>query len=332
MKTIRTAALLLVFALSACLLTVSVAAVDQPPAETALDLGGGVSLKLALIPAGKFVMGSPTGEDVRRRDETQHEVTISKPFYMGIHLVTVNQFAAFVKDCGYKTDAEKEGWSRTVDIRDGRLAGGKGKNPNLAIIRADGVRSRGASWRDPGFDQKGDHPVVQVSWNDARAFCDWLTKKSGKAVALPTEAQWEYACRAGTKAAWPWGDNPDDGKGWANLADQSLKKRLPENGGGIKCFNWDDGFVFTSPVGSFKANGFGLFDMIGNAAHWCHDRYGDYEKGAVTDPTGADAGMDRVVRGGSWNNFGIKNCRSAARYHFPPDFRNERYGFRIVMK
>ena len=139
-------------------------------------------------------------------------MTISKPFYMGVTHVTVDQFAAFVKDSGYKTDAEKDGWSVGFEIKDGKI---------------DVKKVDGCSWRNPSFDQKGDHPVVQVSWNDAKAFCDWLSKKSGKTVGLPTEAQWEYACRAGTKTAYPWGDNPDDGKGWANCADQSLKKKIP---------------------------------------------------------------------------------------------------------
>ena len=300
---------------------------SQPAKEIALDLGAKVSLRLLLIPAGKFIMGSPESEEARHKDEVRHEVTISKPFYMGISHVTVSQFAAFVKDSGYITDAEKEGWSESIEIKNGKLLTGKSTNGKFIAKKAED-----ASWRDPGFEQKGDHPVVQVSWNDAKAFCAWLSKRSGKTVQLPTEAQWEYACRAGTTTAFPWGDNPDDGKGWANGADQSLKKMLPDTDSGVTCFNWDDGFVFTSPVGSFKANAFGLYDMIGNAAHWCQDRYGEYATVATTDPTGTDAGMARVVRGGSWNNYGPRNCRSATRYRFNPKYRNERYGFRIVLE
>ncbi len=172
--------------------------------------------------------------------------------------------------------------------------------------------------------------MVQVSWNDAKAFCDWLSKKSGKTVALPTEAQWEYACRAGTKTAYPWGDNPDDGKGWANCADQSLKKKFPYAAAGWRVFSWDDNFVFTSPVASFKANAFGLYDMNGNALQWCSDRYGDYEKGAVTDPTGADAGGLRVLRGGSWRG-GPRNCRSAGRGWGTPGGRHDGSGFRVAV-
>jgi len=287
----------------------------QPAKTLTLDLGNKVTMKLVLVPAGKFMMGSPETEKDRDEDETQHEVTISKPFYMGVTHVTVDQFAAFVKDSGYKTDAEKDGWSLGIEIRDG----------NLYLKKADGV-----SWRKASFDQKGDHPVVQVSWNDAKAFCDWLSKKSGKTVVLPTEAQWEYACRAGTKTAYPWGDNPDNGKGWANCADQSLKKKLLNAPGGWTFFNWDDGFVFTSPVGSFKANAFGLYDMNGSAVQWCQDRYGDYEKGAATDPTGADTGSLRVLRGGSWVDLPA-DCRSASRNWGGPVSRIDNGGFRVAV-
>jgi formylglycine-generating enzyme required for sulfatase activity len=283
--------------------------------ELTLDLGDKVTLKLVQIPAGKFVMGSPETEKDRDKIEVQHEVTISKPFYMGVTHVTVDQFAAFVKDSGYKTDAEKDGWSGGLEIKDGKLGI---KNVN------------GCSWRNPSFDQKGDHPVVQVSWNDANAFCDWLSKKSGKTVRLPTEAKWEYACRAGTKTAYPWGDNPDDGKGWDNCGDQSLKKKLPNAPAAWTFFSWDDGFVFTSPAGSFKANGFGLYDMNGNAWQWCQDRYGDYEKGAATDPTGADNGGLRVLRGGSWFD-GPADCRSAFRNWGVPVSRVVYNGFRVAV-
>jgi len=305
----------------------------EPAKELTLNLGGGVTMKMVLIPAGKFLMGSPDEEkkaavkevvaagipEVQAsdalKDEVQHEVTISKPFYLGITHVTVDQFAAFVKDSGYKTDAEKDGWGIGFEIKDGKI---------------DFKKMDGGSWRNPSFDQKGDHPVVQVSWNEARAFCDWLSKKGGKTVVLPTESQWEYACRAGSKTAYPWGDNPDDGKGWANCADQSLKKKLPNAPAEWKFFSWDDGFVFTSPVGSFKANAFGLYDMTGNVWQWCQDRYGDYEKGAVTDPTGADAGDLCVLRGGSWYS-SPRYCRSAFRFWNDPGNRIDDYGFRVAV-
>ncbi len=281
--------------------------------DLTLDLGGIVSLKLVRIPAGKFQMGSPLTEKDRNTDELPHTVTISKPFYLGVTHVTVNQFTAFVNDSDYKTDAEKDGNAVGIAVKDGKITSGM---------------VNGCSWRNPSFVQKGDHPVVQVSWNDAQAFCNWLAKKSGKTVTLPTEAQWEYACRAGTKTTYPWGDNPDDGKGWANCADLSLKKTLP-NELAMAFFTWDDGFDFTSPGASFKANAFGLYDMIGNAWQWCQDRYGDYGKAAVTDPAGPAAGTLRVLRGGSWY-YGPKDCRAAHRTGYIPTYRFGSFGFRVA--
>ena len=283
--------------------------------ELTLDLGDKVILTLVEIPAGKFLMGSPMAEKGRQDDEVQHEVTISKPFCMGETHVTVDQFAAFARDSGYKTDAEKSGWSPALSISGGIL---------------DANKTDGCSWRSPSFDQKGDHPVVQVSWNDAMAFCDWLSRKSGKTISLPTEAQWEYACRAGTETTYPWGDNPDDGAGFANCADQSLKRRVPNSPAVIGFFNWDDGFVFTSPVGSFKANPFGIFDMVGNANQWCQERYGDYDAGATIDPAGAKTGSLRVLRGGSWFDGPAGGCRSACRDGSDPDFRCGYNGFRVT--
>jgi formylglycine-generating enzyme required for sulfatase activity len=267
--------------------------------ELSLDLGNGVSIKLVRIPAGKFLMGSPNTEKDRCEYEgPQHELTISKPFFMGMTHVTVDQFAAFVKDSGHRTDAE-------------------------------GI-ANGEWWRKPRFDQKGDHPVVNVSWNDAKSFCDWLSKRSGKKVCLPTEAQWEYACRAGTKTAYPWGNNPDDGKGWANCADQTLKKTLSGAADGREFFSWDDGFAFTSPVGSFKVNAFGLYDMTGNAWQWCADRFSDYKNGAALGPTGADTVTFRVLRGGSCRIVPAL-CRSAARDGSPPVRWSDYIGFRVAV-
>lgn len=283
---------------------------SQPAKDLTLDLGDKVSLKLVLIPAGKFLMGSPESEKGRDRiDETQHEVTIGSPFYMGVTHVTVDQFAVFAKNSEYRTDAEKEGKAEAVEIKDGKLT---------AALAA------GCSWRNTGFEQKSDHPVVQVSWNDATAFCGWLSKKSGKTVTLPTEAQWEYACRAGSTTAYPWGDNPDDGKGWANCADQSLKQMLP-NQPDLAAFKWDDGFVFTSPVGSFKPNAFGLYDMTGNAMQLCQDHPGNFGKGLAWDPTGAATPDLRALRGSSWNS-SPELCRSANR---AGGVREDRHSFSV---
>lgn len=281
---------------------------SQSAKELTLNLDEKVTLKLVLIPAGKFMMGSAKTEKDRGLDETQHEVTISQPFYMGVTHVTVDQFAVFANASGYKTDAEKLGYSEDVETKNGV--------PTIKRVPAH-------TWRSPDIVQNGDHPVVQISWSDATAFCGWLSKKSGKTVGLPTEAQWEYACRAGTTTAYPWGDKPDDGKGWANCADQSLKKAKPNVAASVWYFGWDDGFANTSPVGSFKPNAFGLYDMIGNAYQWCQDRDGNNNGGATS--------IDfRVLRGGSWHEI-PRFCRSATRDAHPIFYRTNDVGFRVVV-
>jgi formylglycine-generating enzyme required for sulfatase activity len=303
-------------------------AVPEGVKTLTLELAEGVEMKLVRIPAGEFMMGSKLspaevtkkcgGDEGWYKDEhPRHKVRITRPFHMGQTHVTVDQFAAFVKDSGYKTDAEKDGWSVVFEIRDGK---------------ADLKKGDGASWRKPGFDQTGDHPVVHISWNDAKAFCDWLSKRSGKTVRLPTEAEWEYACRAGTTTAYPWGDKPDDGKGWANGADQSLRKAMHKSElPAERFFRWDDGVVFTSPAGRFKPNALGLYDMVGNAWQWCGDWYGAYEKGAATNPTGPKSGKGRVLRGGGWNG-SATYCRSADRYGLNPTSRGGNNGFRVVLR
>lgn len=291
--------------------------------QSELKLDANVSMKLTLIPAGKFLMGSPEEEQVRCRKDAnaageaagewfknegpQHEVTISKPFYMGVYHVTKGQFATFVADSGYKTDAEKESWAFAWN----------GKKFS---------KVEGASWKTPGFEQTDDHPVVCVSHNDAVAFCQWLSKKTSQNVTLATEGQWEYSCRAGTTTAYQWGNDPDDGKGWCNAADQTAKKQFPS----FNAFSWDDGYVFTSPVGRFKPNAFGLFDMHGNTYQWCSDWSDSYANANQTDPTGPISTPFRALRGGSWNN-APWYCRSAKRSWNTPVTRTNFLGFRVVV-
>ena len=128
------------------------------------------------------------------------------------------------------------------------------------------------SWRNTGFEQTDEHPVVNVSWNDAVAFCKWLSKKEGKTYRLPTEAEWEYACRAGTTTRYYSGDDPETLAKVGNVADAALKAKFPDWKYTIKA---SDGYVFTAPVGKFKPNAFGLYDMHGNAWQWCADWYGE---------------------------------------------------------
>ncbi|MBQ9371480.1 MAG: SUMF1/EgtB/PvdO family nonheme iron enzyme [Thermoguttaceae bacterium] len=178
---------------------------------------------------------------------------------------------------------------------------------------------------------KGDNlPVEMVSWNDCQDFINKLnekTKDKGFRFRLPSEAHWEYACRAGSKTAYWWGDDPEDGKGKANVADASTKKKNPD----WICFSFDDGYVETSPVGVFTGNAWGLKDMHGNVWEWCSDWYGVYPMGTATDPTGPGSGSDRVVRGGGWI-LPARGCRTADRHRFSPENQGDCLGFRLELE
>jgi formylglycine-generating enzyme required for sulfatase activity len=285
---------------------------------TPVQITNSVSMVLVAIKPGSFTMGSPLTEPERDRDEAPHKVTITKRFFMGATHVTKKHFAAFVKDAKYQTDAEKRGWA-------------------LAITVQRYSKVKGASWHNAGYRQNDDHPVVEISWDDAVAFCQWLSRKEGRKYRLPTEAEWEYCCRAGTQTTFLWGNSPDDGKGWANCSDATLKTVRPVGA----FFNWADGEVFTSSVGKFKANAWGLYDMIGNTSQWCSDWYAEYENGVSIDPAGpakapdsrtADInGPGRVLRGGSWFHV-PRGCRCSSRIHMTPDGANFFSGFRVVLQ
>lgn len=288
-------------------------------------LTNSLGMKLTLIPSGEFMMGS-TDADIeavlkldaalRKKhfedEQPQHRVRISKPFYMGVHEVTKGQFAAFVKATSYQTDAEKDG------------KGGYG-------INADGKHEQKPeySWRQNSFSQSDDHPVVNVSWNDAVAFCEWLSAKEGQTYELPREAEWEYACRAGTTSLWWHGDDAEGLAMISNVADGTAKEKFSAQTLAITA---KDGYVFTSPVGSYRANGFGLYDMHGNVCEWCRDGYaaGEYatRTGVTSDPLATSTVGRRVLRGGSWYNYSM-GTRSADRYLIASKNRGDYAGFRV---
>ena len=256
-------------------------------------------LVMSYIPSGEFMMGSPPDETGRTEDEgPQHRVNITRPFWMGKYEITNAQFDAFVKATAYITTAEKDGVGIGWDTTQKKWA-------------AVG----GVTWRKPGFPWEpegrlGDLPVVMVSWDDATAFCKWLSGVAGETIALPTEAQWEYACRAGGTTQYWWGDSQQSACQFANVFNQ-------ENKG--KWINWDafpcsDGYVGLAPVGSFQPNAFGLHDTTGNVYEWCADWYdeGYYALSPKEDPAGSAAGSDRVSRGGGWGG-GPVISRSAGR-------------------
>jgi formylglycine-generating enzyme required for sulfatase activity len=235
------------------------------PSSITLDLGKGVTMKLVLIPPGKFVMGSPDSEEGRKAEEgPQHEVTISKPFHMGVTEVTQAQYEAVM-----------------------------GTNPS--------------NFKGP------TNPVETVSWNDAAEFCRRLSEKKGKTFRLPTEAEREYACRAGSKTRFSFGDSD------SALGDYAWYK---SNSGGK-----------THPVGQKKPNAWGLYDMHGNVTEWCADWRGSYSSsGPSMDPQGAGSGRYRVARGGSWyfGDPGEFRCADRNR-NLEPAFRNSHLGFRVVV-
>ena len=299
----------------------SVGDLSGAPPLVRVDRGvvvNGLGMKLKLIQPGKFLMGSPNDEAGRFGSEgPQHEVEITRPFYLGVYPVTKGQFAAFVKDEVYQTEAEADG------------RGGRGYSAEKRIVNLAAAVDPKYSWKNTGWEQTDAHPVVNVTWKDAQKFCAWLSRKEGKTYELPTEAEWEYACRAGTTTRFWCGDADASLKGAANVADASLKSKLDADVFKSSTFQpWDDGFPFTSPVGSFQANPWGLYDMHGNVWQLCADRYGPYPEGLVKDPKGPDTGDDHVMRGGSWYN-SPRMCRAANR---GSGDRSAIIGFRVVLR
>ncbi|HEV8002331.1 MAG TPA: SUMF1/EgtB/PvdO family nonheme iron enzyme, partial [Planctomycetaceae bacterium] len=282
----------------------------QQPGEVTNTIG----MKLVLIPPGEFLMGSPeNAHSVEAHEKPQHKVQISHPFYFDAYEVTRGEFAKFVSATGYRTEAE----------RDGGRAGAFDSKGDLH-------ESPNTTWKNPGFEQSDSHPVVVVSWNDATAFCRWLSEKEGQTYRLPTEAEWEYACRAGTTTSYSSGDNLYDlfavgnGLGEESREHFHLKPRDADDQ------RPRDGYVFTAPVGSFRPNPFGLFDMHGNAWEWCQDSFSPtyYASSPTTDPTGPPQGSKHISRGGGFD-CGL-SARSATRDSEELTMRAANLGFRVV--
>ena len=281
-------------------------------AGTALKAGdektvliAGIPTKFRWCPPGEFMMGSPESVEGRYKNETQHYVTLTRGFWLGEVPVTVAAFRAFAVATDYKTSAERDELPH-----------------NWQTVKYD----------DSVTDSQRDaHPVVCINWGDVKEYLSWLNQNyapSGAEFKLPTEAQWEYACRAGTTSIYWWGDAQEDAEGKLNGADARLKTVISDL---EKSFPFDDGYAFTSPVGNYLANPWGLKDMKGNVDEWCADWYAD-DLGTerVTDPVGPSRGQDRVVRGGTWKS--EPNCfQSAHRHKHSPSESSTSLGLRLVL-
>jgi formylglycine-generating enzyme required for sulfatase activity len=283
------------------------------PVPAPEEIVNSLGMPLVLIPAGRFKMGSPNSDkDVYDREKPQHDVEITQVFYLGKHEVTRGQFRQFVDAAGYKTEAEGDG------------QGGLGFNKETKEFEG---RKPEYTWRNAGFDQTDEHPVVNVTWNDAKAFCAWLSQTEGQEYRLPTEAEWEYSCRATTTTPFHSGDDKETLFSVANVADASAKEMFPH----WITIRGRDGYVFTAPVGRFKPNDFGLLDMHGNVSEWCEDWFDEnyYKNSPAKNPKGPAAGSFRVFRGGTFYYLPW-NCRATYRNWDKPAHRGYSLGFRVV--
>jgi len=313
--------------------------VAAPASDEPASFVNSLGMVFVRLPAGEFLMGSdepaehlrqafPGMEPERFQDlgdeAPVHRVVISRAFYMGKHEVTVGQFSRFLGLSGYQPES----------IADG--TGGYGFNPAYdpaSTARRDAFEGRDTrySWRNPGFTQGDDHPVLNVTWNDAQAFARWLSQAEGRTYRLPTEAQWEYAGRAGTRSRYHSGDDPLSLLAVANTFDRASARHWPRWAGNALPGN--DGFPFTSPVGTFAPNAWGLHDMHGNAWEWVSDWYGAdyYANSPLQDPQGPATGDNRVRRGGSWHTWPFY-LRASFRNWNSPQTRYTLVGMRLVLE
>jgi formylglycine-generating enzyme required for sulfatase activity len=319
--------------------------------SSAAEVENSVGMKLRFLDAGRYERGERDAAPGFSKDHTSfnsgddgpvHPVVLTKPFYLATTEVTVAQFRGFVEAKGYKTSAEGKpdgsvGWDPTPP---------KDRPRAVATFR-DGDEF---NWKHPGFEQADDHPVVGVSFADAKAFCDWLSKKEKVTYRLPTEAEWEYAARAGTTTYFSFGDDYRRTiHRFANIGNVELEKAFPDRVRRQWLVDIERGradkHVFTAPVGSYEANPWGIFDLYGNVWEWCEDRYLDTAYASFTSPAyeqirrraidpvnekrWLDDGDWRVIRGGSWFNAPLQ-CRSSVRGYFEVGDAACYIGFRVV--
>lgn len=277
--------------------------------------------EMVLLDKGTYRLGIPPEETKRenseywdKRSRPVRPVTIPSPFWLARVPVTRGQFAAFVQDT-----------KRTMPTK----AGTYGPNEKGEWVYWERPNR---DWRNPGFEQTDRHPVVCVSHDDALAYIEWLNQRTQGGYRLPSESEWEYAARAGTRTARFWGEGPAGACQYANVADHALMRRMGRGFVPNRFFDCDDGFPFTAPVGSFQPNPFDLHDMLGNAWEWCADHWHDTYKGCPTDGSAWTIGGDkvrRVLRGGSWN-YHPGLIRAGIRNNGGDGDRRDDVGFRLA--
>jgi formylglycine-generating enzyme required for sulfatase activity len=258
----------------------------------------GVSFEMIAVKSGTFTMGatSEQGSDADSDERPTHSVALSD-YYIGKYEVTVAQFREFINETNYRTDADKDGGSYIWN-------GSSWEKRNGVNWKCDASGKMRGSWED-------NHPVIHVSWNDAKAYCEWLSRKTGQSFRLPTEAEWEYAARGGNKSrGYKY-------SGGSNINDVAWYTSTTNDSG-------------TKPVGTKSPNELGIYDMSGNVWEWCQDWYGDYSSGSQYNPSGPSSGSYRVLRGGSWSH-DAKYCRVSDRSYSTPDLRSRYLGFRVVL-
>jgi formylglycine-generating enzyme required for sulfatase activity len=292
---------------------------------------------MVAVPAGSFLIGSTDAEtrrenmlavgetaagpaeggqglvtvtraEVAAREKPQTRITIPRPFAIGRYEVTVGQYAAFVAASGH----------RSIDA--------------CRVYDASGTlfeTKNGLTWRNPGFDQGDESPVVCISWRDATAYAAWLSARTGAVYRLPSEAEWEYAARAGTTTARYWGDGAGDACRYANVGDRDMADAL---GWQNREFTCRDGYVFTAPVGRFRPNAWGLYDVLGNAWEWIDDCWHETHAGRPTDASawrGKTCDRLRMNKGASWSHYPW-GMRSAVRNRAGIDTSYNTTGLRLV--
>ncbi|HEX7324080.1 MAG TPA: SUMF1/EgtB/PvdO family nonheme iron enzyme [Rhodanobacteraceae bacterium] len=279
-----------------------------------LDIVGSAPA-MVVIPRGSFMMGAPQRSRIQSSaEQPQHEVTFAKGFALSRAEVTVGEFRAFVQQSGYVPDSDRLGGASVYDESNGRMQ-----------MRA------GVDWQDnyAGQRAKPDDPVVNVSWNDAHAYVEWLSKHTGKHYHLPTEAEYEYAERAGTTTLYWWG-NATPKRKVENLTGSG--DRSPAHRSWANSFKgYSDGYWGPAPVMSFLPNPFGLYDMDGNVSEWVEDCWHDnYVRAPGNGSAWVNPGCaNRVIRGGSWGSAPDQD-RSSFRLSAPADTRSGRVGFRVA--